>query len=400
MTVFTNIFGGDNIAPSSVSYASVTLSTASTQYYWPLETSANNDLIATIMDVTSNTAGNILKLGPANEISNGQTILFNNPGANSFIVQDYAGTQILNVSPGTTWQIYLTDNSTTAGTWRAFQYGASVSSANASALAGTGIIALGSLLSQSMPVLTYSINHTLTVPDRAYTFLWTSGVGTFTLPLASTAGNNWFVQFKNAGTGVLTIQTVGANVVDNAASISLQPLESCIVLTDGVNYYSLGLGQSAIFAFDYTTINVAGTGNYVLSGAELNRVAYEFTGVLTGNRSVVVPATVQQYWIDNATTGAFTLTVKTSAGTGIGVSQGSRGIYYCDGSDVVDADTTTASFPITVAQGGTGATTAGGALINLGGTAVGIPIFEAANQQAAWTALGVAPAGVVNGGTY
>ena len=103
---------------------------------------------------------------------------------------------------------------------------------------------------------------------------------------------------------------------------------------------------------------------------------------------------------DNSTTGAFTLTVKTSAGTGLAVSQGSRGIYYCDGSDVVDADTTTASFPITIAQGGTGATTAGGALINLGGTAVGIPIFEAANQQAAWTALGVAPAGVVNGGTY
>ena len=115
---------------------------------------------------------------------------------------------------------------------------------------------------------------------------------------------------------------------------------------------------------------------------------------------MIVPATVQQYWIDNSTTGAYTLTVRTSAGTGVAVAQGSRGIYYCNGTDVVDADTTTASFPITVAQGGTGATTAGGALINLGGTAVGIPIFEAANQQAAWTALGVAPAGVVNGGTY
>ena len=56
--------------------------------------------------------------------------------------------------------------------------------------------------------------------------------------------------------------------------------------------------------------------------------------------------------------------------------------------------------PISVADGGTGATTAGGALINLGGTSVGIAVFTAATQQAAWTALGVAPAGVVNGGTY
>lgn len=279
MTVFTNIFGGDNIAPSSVSYAAVTLTSAVTQFYWPVETSANNDLIATIMDVTSNSAGYIIKLGAADEVSNGQTVLFNNPGANSFIVQNFNGVQIANVAPGTTWQIYLTNNTTPGGTWRTFQYGASIASVNASALAGTGIVALGSLLSQSMPVLSYAVNHTLTVPDRAYTFLLTSGVGTFTLPLASLAGNNWFVQFKNAGTGVVTVQTVGSNTIDDGASIYLQPLESCIVLTDGINYYSLGLGQSASFAFDYTTIDVAGNGTYTLAGAELNRVAYEFTGV-------------------------------------------------------------------------------------------------------------------------
>jgi hypothetical protein len=366
MTVFTNIFGGDNIAPSSVSYAAVTLSTATTQYYWPVETSANSDVIATIMDVTSNSAGYILKLGAANEVSNGQTILFNNPGANSFIVQDFTGVQVANISPGTTWQIYLTDNTTAAGTWRTFQYGASVSSVNASALAGTGIIALGSLLSQSMPVLSYASNHTLTVPDRAYTFLWTSGVGTFTLPLASTAGNNWFVQFKNAGTGVVTIQTVGANTIDDSASISLQPLDSCIVLTDGVNYYSLGLGQSAIFSFDYTTINVAGTGNYVLSGAELNRVAYEFTGVLTGNRVVIVPNTIQQYWVTNSTTGAFSLTIKTATTSGVSVTQSASTILYCNGNQVVSAETGGISLPLPISLGGTGATTAAQALINLG----------------------------------
>ena len=366
MTVFTNIFGGDNIAPSSVSYASVTLSVPITQFSWPLETSANSDLIATIMDVTSNVAGYVFRLGPANEVSNGQTVLFNNPGATSFIVQDFAGNQVVNAPPGTTWQIYLTDNTTAAGTWRTFQYGASVSSANASALAGTGIIALGSLLSQSMPVLTYANNHTLTVPERAFTFLWTSGVGTFTLPLASLAGNNWFVQFKNAGTGVVTIQTSGANQIDEAASIALQPLESCVVLTDGINYYSLGLGQSAVFAFDYTTIDVAGTGNYVLAGAELNRVAYEFTGVLTGNRVVIVPNTIQQYWVTNSTTGAFSLTVKTATTPGVVITQTASTILYCNGNQIVSAETGGISLPLPILLGGTGATTAGQAIINLG----------------------------------
>jgi hypothetical protein len=184
------------------------------------------------------------------------------------------------------------------------------------------------------------------------------------------------------------------------ASKNYQPSDASVIISDGTNYYTLGFGQSSVFVFDYTVISIAGTGTYTLTGSELNRIVYKFTGVLTGNRSVVVPATVQQYWIDNATTGAYTLTVKTSAGTGQVVNQGSRGIYYCDGTDVIDADTATVSFPISVAQGGTGATTAGGALINLGGTSVGISLFTAANQQAGWTALGIAPAGVVVGGTF
>jgi hypothetical protein len=366
MSVFTNIFGGSNISPSSVSYSSVTLSALETEFYWPVETSANANLISTIMDVTSNTAGNAIVLASAEEVSTGQTILFTNVGANAFIVKDFSGTQILNANPGTSWQIYLTDNTTPAGVWQSFQYGASVSSVNASALAGNGIVALGSLLAQSMPVNTYIGNYSILVPDRAQTFLWSGGVGTLTLPLAGLAGNNWFVQFKNAGTGQVTIATQGTDTIDNASSISLQPLDSCIVLTDGVSYYSLGLGQSAIFAFDYTTINVAGSGDYVLVGAELNRVAYEFTGVLTGNRNIIVPNTVQQYWVRNLTTGAFTFTVKTATTSGVVVPQTISTILYCNGNQVVSAETSAYPIPLPVNQGGTGATNAVNAVINLG----------------------------------
>ena len=69
-------------------------------------------------------------------------------------------------------------------------------------------------------------------------------------------------------------------------------------------------------------------------------------------------------------------------------------------SEILDADTATIGLPISIANGGTGATSAGAALINLGGTSTGIALFEAANQAAAWTALGVAQAGNVNGGTF
>ena len=58
------------------------------------------------------------------------------------------------------------------------------------------------------------------------------------------------------------------------------------------------------------------------------------TGALSVNRNLVVP----NYWdgaIFNNTTNAYTVTVKTSAGTGIVVAQGKRAILLADGTNVV-----------------------------------------------------------------
>ena len=170
--------------------------------------------------------------------------------------------------------------------------------------------------------------------------------------------------------------------------------------TDGSNYYTIGYGRSATFAFDYAVVNVAGTGTYTLSGTELNRVSYKFTGTLTGNRDIVVPSTVQQYWVDNQTTGAFTLTIKTAAGSGLSITSGQRAIFYCDGTNVVDADTSTVSLPVQVSQGGTGAVSASSARLNLGASSVGDSIFTAASTSAVWSILGAAPIGTVDGGTF
>ena len=137
----------------------------------------------------------------------------------------------------------------------------------------------------------------------------------------------------------------------------------------------------------HTQIDIAGSGNYTLSGFELNRISYDLIGIITGDRDVIVPATVQQYWITNNTTGSFDVTIRTSAGTGVIVLPGSAAILYCNGTDVVSAQTLNGAFPITIADGGTGATTAGGALINLGGTTLGIAIFTAANAAAVRTAI-------------
>lgn len=400
MTTYTDVFGGANIYPSEISYSALALTTANTELSWPDETSTSLDLATRIMDITPDNSGRVLTLPPADKTGTGQTVLFNNRGAYTFTVNDATGVQVVTVAPGELWQVYLSNNATAAGTWRALQYGVGISQANASSLAGTGIVAVGAVLSQSVPVTSFNSNYSAGINDRARMFLWTGAAGTFTLPAATVAGNNWFCYLRNSGSGAVTVDPTGTVLIDDGATLSFQPGESAIIACDGANYYTIGFGQAATFAFDYTSINVAGTGNYTLAGTELNRIAYSFTGVLTGNRTIIVPATVQQYWVNNATTGAYTFTVKTATGTGVNVTAGSRSILYCDGTNVVNADTGGVAVPIAVSDGGTGATTAGSARINLGATSVGDALFTAANQSAAYGALGVAPAGVVVGGTF
>lgn len=58
------------------------------------------------------------------------------------------------------------------------------------------------------------------------------------------------------------------------------------------------------------------------------------TGVLTGNRNVIVPNNWEGIVYCN-NTGAFTTTFKTSAGTGIVVAQTRRAILFADGTNVV-----------------------------------------------------------------
>jgi hypothetical protein len=400
MPIYTDVFGGANIYPSEISYSSLTL-TVDVTLSWPEETSTSVNLATRIIDISASSAGLSIYLPDANKTGTGNTILFNNIGAQTITVRNAGGTQVVTVAPGTLWQVYLTNNSTVNGTWRSLQYGASISQANASSLAGTGIIAVGTLLSQSVPVTSFNTNYTAGVNDRAKMFNWTSAGGTFTLPDPTTVGDNWFVYLRNSGSGAIVADPPGVITIDGLMSLSFQPDESAIIVSDGTNFFTIGFGQSATFAFDYTVINVPGTGTYTLTGSELNRVAYRFTGALTGNRTIVIPATVQQYWVDNQTTGAYTFTISPSGGgTSFNVTQGSRVILYCDGTDVLNAATQGVSFPISVAQGGTGATTAGAALINLGGTSTGIALFTAVDQPAAWSALGVAQAGNIDGGAF
>jgi len=391
-TSFTQVFGGTTIYPSDVSYLPLAL-TADIVLEWPLEATTGNNVVARIIDITP-TGPYTITLPDAMSVGVGQTILFNNLGPSTITVDNASGNAILSIGAGEQWQCYLIDNTTVGGTWRTFRYGAAVAQAQAAALAGAGLIADGSTLAQNYEVIDFSITpYSLTAPDRAKIFVWTGGLGTLNLPTAVAAGDGWFVQVRNGGQGDLTIDPSGSELINASSTLRLQPGDSAVIVSDGVQWYTIGLGQQAVFAFDYTTIAVTG-GTYTLAGSELNRIAYKFTGTLTSNVNIVVPATVQQYWVNNGTTGAFTLGVKTASGAATLVTQGATAILYCDGTNIISA-TTSAAFAgiVPITQGGTGAANAPSALTNLGGTGIGTSVFTAATTAAARSAIAAAASG-------
>lgn len=83
------------------------------------------------------------------------------------------------------------------------------------------------------------------------------------------------------------------------------------------------------------TKSVAGSSNVTLTEAESRYPAIDCTGALTGNISLIVTNTPKLLIVKNSTSGAYTLTAKTSAGSGVLVSQGTRSLVYCDGTNVV-----------------------------------------------------------------
>jgi hypothetical protein len=83
------------------------------------------------------------------------------------------------------------------------------------------------------------------------------------------------------------------------------------------------------------------------------------------NKNIICPAVTKLYVVQNNVSGGFSVTLKTSAGTGITVPNGTTMFLRCDGTDVVDAFTRASSLSLgtalTVANGGTGQTTASAA---------------------------------------
>jgi hypothetical protein len=343
MTTFTSPFTGAVIQPTDVSYRSISL-TADNQLTWPINGSPTDDAAARIMDVssTSTTGAFSLLMPPANQTSVGQDALIRNTGSYSFTVKNYLGAgNIATVAPSTAVYIYITTNSTTSGTWGLIQFGVGSSNVDAAALAGYGLKAISNTLNTAHSVTTFSSAYTAVAADRASSYVWTGGAAVLGLTAATTLGNDWFMLIRNGGTGTLTV-TPASGLINGSASVALQPDDSCIICCSGTAFYTVGLGQAAQFNFTQLTKAVV-TGTYTLTSAEATNVVQKYTGTLTGNVTVIVPPTIQVYYITNQTDGTvsnFTITFTTNSGGNVAVvPAGQQAILVCDSVNLLNANT-------------------------------------------------------------
>jgi len=335
---YNSPFTGNVIQPTDVSYSRIVLTT-DLQLTWPINGSLTDDSAARIMEVSTASTANELWMPPANQASVGQDALIRNVGGVTLTVKDYAGLNtIVTVAAGQAQYIYITANATTAGTWGIIAFGIGSSGADAATLAGYGLLAIGQTLNQSQPVTTFSSNYTAVAADRSNTYVWTGGAGTITMTLASTLADNWFMFLRNSGTGALTVACSGGNTINGSATIVLQPGDSCIIVCSGTTFYTVGLGKSTQFAFTQLSKAVT-TGTYTLTANEASNVIQKYTGALSGNVTIIVPSTVQVYYIINATTGAYTVTISTGSGATAVLTAGSQATLVCDSVNLFNANT-------------------------------------------------------------
>jgi hypothetical protein len=346
---YTDVFGTDTLPPAEFGFSAFTFA-ASTTLVWPYNSSGGVS-ISKVMEATATTTGLSLTLPSAVEVSTGEDFLLRNVSAHTFTVKSEGGATVATLDPSSAKYFYLADNSTAAGPWGVLAYGAGASAVDAGALIGYGIKAISTSLNQSHPVVDSATVVMLDASYRSQVFNYTGGADTLALPTAATVGDDYFVLLRNSGSGTLTINPNGAETIDSVASIDIQPGESAMLICSGVAWFTVGLGRSLYYNFTQLVYDVSSGSPFTLTPAEASNKLLTFTGAPGAGVTVVVPATVAVYYVYSDLSTAYSVTVKTSGGSGSSVPQGQRAILFCDGTDVVSAQSAAVTSTVSLVDG-------------------------------------------------
>lgn len=373
--IYANTFGGPNVSPTQLSYVSYEMD-ADLVVTWPFLTVPDVAVIASKMDLSANIGGLTLFMPAADLVSVGDDCLITNVGANDIAIVDVGGNALATITPGLAWLFYITDNSTPNGVWRAIQYGAGSSTAQAAALAGAGLRAAAAKLDQNLRTVGASIDVTLTTADRALVRENTGGAVTYYLPNAATAADGWFVYLINSGSGNLTLNasSVGSTI-DGASTKVFAPGENAIIFDNGATFHTVGYGRSLVNTTTLATINIASGGTIMLTAVQRFAAIQNIVGTMPGD-VILEYGTAAGFWFvkNNAfASGGDTLTVRANGlDPGAVLPENSLSVLRSDGTNLEIATTFPAGVTLVNTTAGelTGGPITGTGTLGLASTAV------------------------------
>jgi hypothetical protein len=344
MTTFTSPFTGDIVQPTDVSYVALALS-GTVQLYWPQYVNTQGQQVtARIMDVTA-AASSILVLPDATQASVGEDILIRNVGANAFTVRNFGGLGSFSVPAGSSYYTYLTNNTTTTGTWAQVAFGAGTSYADAATLAGNSTAAILGKLETTFVTNEYSSVPSITDASRAQCFVWRGGLASWTLPAVTTLSSGWFILVRNNGTGALTINTSSvSSTVDGQTNLTLPLGDSCFICVNQdpakQDFFTVGRSRPNSLTFSSATYDVDTVSGSTLSLVSNTPIIQRYTA-LSGTRTtsllVQLPAVTQVYYMLNDTNQSgynMTFQVQGSSQTPYSLPTGRQAIILSDGTNL------------------------------------------------------------------
>jgi len=349
---YSDLFGQYTVPPSEAQYSFAEITVNST-LSWPNNFTglvANEFLATTCLDLTSG-VGLSLKLPPADQVSVGAELRLRNTGANALDIQDSTGAGVSSIAPGVVKYFQVTNNDTAGGEWAVYTFGTGTSGADASALAGEGLKVLANKLHVDAPYRGLNSSYTLQATDRAHALDAVAGGLVLTLPLASTLKAGFYAMLRNSSAGGLSLVPSGGEQVDGAASKTVSPQESLILVSTGAGWITVGFGRDATFVFGEVVVNAA-VSPVTLSSADVAGRMIRVSGTASANLVVNLPAVDNVYFINiEAGVGAYSVTFTTGGGASTVLTANQKTVVYCDGINVTPAITTAITSTLSLTDG-------------------------------------------------
>jgi len=291
------------------------------QLNWPIAFQTSQNIVASFINVTgvnvTTPAGFILP--DSTQVSVGTAFVLQNiSNVNIQIYLNDGITLFKTIAAGAVYQFVLNDNSTSNGSYYWFQSGAAVSQQDADALAGMGLIASDNAkLNTNFPVLVLDPSvapvYDITESSRAQLLVWPTDAPaiTFNLPeLGDTWGDGFYFAINNLSTASITL-----NPVADAGTTSqvLHGQTLYISIDEFGDWYTVGKGNDLFFNYTSNSQNISSPGPFPVTvdlteGLEGNSMI-RLEGTLQGNTIFRFPATPFVWYVNNQTTGDFTVTL-------------------------------------------------------------------------------------------